>query len=232
MKTCPDTKSGWKQKLLTLMRISLVIMGLIIVIFGVRGIKVFGIMTLIAVAIIYLPALRHPMRMNIIPVEIEILFLTVVTLEYILGNTFGFYGRIHYYDKFMHFTVPFILGLIGVMFMYTAYVYGKIKTSLPIMVFLIVFVTLGLGALLEIIEYTYDNLLYQYIEHFMPTGPTQGSPTMSPLDDTMFDLMTDLAGGIFGALAGVLIIRRAEKKNYCLDLVTEIAELEGLKREE
>jgi uncharacterized membrane protein YjdF len=216
MNECPEN-SSWKLKLLTSIRILLVLMGVIIVVFGAGGTKVFGLITLIAVAVVYLPAL-----------EIEILFLTVVALEYILGNTLGLYGRIAYYDKFMHFTVPFIVALIGMMLIYTAYVYGKIRTSLLIMAFLIVFVTLGLGALLELVEYGYDHYLYQHIEHVLPTGPTQGSPVMDPLADTMFDLLTDLLGGVFGAVTGVILVRRAERKNYCLEWVDDVARFEGI----
>ncbi|MCG2828480.1 hypothetical protein [Methanothermobacter sp. K4] len=231
MNECRENGS-WKRKLLTAMRIFLVVMGLIIVVFGAGGTKVFGLMTLLAVAVVYLPALRHPDGLSVVPVEIEILFLTVVALEYILGNTFGLYGRIAYYDKFMHFTVPLIVALIVMMLMYTAYVYGKIKTSLFIMAFLIIFVTLGIGALLELVEYGYDHHLYRHIEHFPPTGPTQGSPVMDPLTDTMMDLLTDLIGGIFGAVTGIILIRRAEEKNYCLDWVDEIARFEGIDEED
>ncbi|HIH64609.1 MAG: hypothetical protein PWP32_1160 [Methanothermobacter sp.] len=227
MNECPEN-SSWKLKLLTSIRILLVLMGVIIVVFGAGGTKVFGLITLIAVAVVYLPALRHPHGLRVIPVEIEILFLTVVALEYILGNTLGLYGRIAYYDKFMHFTVPFIVALIGMMLIYTAYVYGKIRTSLLIMAFLIVFVTLGLGALLELVEYGYDHYLYQHIEHVLPTGPTQGSPVMDPLADTMFDLLTDLLGGVFGAVTGVILVRRAERKNYCLEWVDDVARFEGI----
>ena len=231
MNECRE-KSSWKIKLLTSIRIILVVMGVIIVVFGAGGTKVFGLITLIAVLVVYIPAMRHPHGLSVIPVEIEILFLTVVAMEYILGNTFGLYGRIAYYDKFMHFTVPFIVALIGMMLIYTAYVYGKIRTSLLIMAFLIVFVTLGLGALLELVEYGYDQYLYQYIEHFLPTGPTQGSPVMDPLEDTMFDLLTDLLGGILGAVTGVIFVKRAERKNYCLEWVNGVARLEGINEDE
>jgi len=223
--------SKWKKRLLIIMRLTLLILGSSIIIFGAGGTKVFGMMALLALAVIYLPTVFDRKHLQIIPVEVEILFLAVVILEYILGNTLGFYGLIDNYDKFMHFTIPLIVALTGMMFMYTAYVYGRLKTSLPIMAFLIVLVTLGIGAILELLEYFYDNFLYLYISHLLPTGLTQGSPIMNPLEDTMADLFTDLMGGIAGAIIGIFLIKRAEKKGKCVDWVNGIAKL-GMQDEE
>jgi len=224
--------SSWKKKLLIVMRLSLLILGSSIIIFGTGGTKVFGLMALIALTVIYLPTVFNRKHLQIIPVEVEILFLAVVILEYVLGNTFGLYGLIHSYDKFMHFTIPLILALTGMMFMYTAYVYGRIKTSLPIMAILIILITIGIGSILELIEYFYDAFLYIHISHVLPTGLTQGSPSMNPLADTMADLFTDVLGGIAGAIIGIFLIKRAEKKGQCGEWVDEIAKLEGLKDDE
>ncbi|MCK9151858.1 hypothetical protein [Methanobacterium alcaliphilum] len=227
----PRTRvSPWKKNLLKVMRLTILVLGILIVVFGVGGTKVFGLMALLGLGLIYLPTLTNKNHLQVIPVEIEILFLLVLVFEYVLGNTFGLYGLIPHYDKFMHFAVPLIVALIGMMFMYTAYVYGKIKTSLKIMAFLIVLITIGIGGILEMVEYTYDTILYQHIEHFLPTGLTQGSPTMSPLDDTMIDLFTDALGGIAGAIIGILLIKRAQKKGQCSEWVDEFAEIEGFKK--
>ncbi|MDO8869583.1 MAG: hypothetical protein Q7V10_02415 [Methanobacteriaceae archaeon] len=231
--TNPSVKniSAWKKNLLKLMRIFILIMGITIVIFGVGGIKVFGIMALIALLIIYLPNFLNPQHKQVIPVEVEIMFLVVVTLEYVLGNTFGLYGKIPHYDDFMHLTVPLMVSLIGMMFLYTAYIYGKIRASLALMACLIILITIGIGGILEMVEYSYDNFIYSHISQVLPTGLTQGSLTQNPLDDTMSDLFTDALGGIIGALIGIFFIRRAEKKGQCIEWVDEFAELEGLKKD-
>jgi hypothetical protein len=222
--------SPWKKNLLRIMRITLLILGISILILGSGGTKVFGIMTLLALGVIYLPTLLNKEHLQVIPVEVEILFLLVVIFEYILGNTFGLYGKIPHYDNFMHFTIPLIVALIGMMFLYTAYVYGKLKTSLKIMAFLIVIITIGIGGILEMVEYGYDNVIYPHIDDVFPTGLTQGSSTQNPLDDTMNDLFTDALGGIFGAVLGVWLIKRAEKKGQCMEWVDEFAQLEGFKK--
>ena len=223
--------SPWKRTLLIIMRVLILILGISIVIFGVGGTKVFGIMALLALTIIYLPTLLNKNHLQLIPVEVEIMFLLVVIMEYVLGNTFGLYGRIPHYDSFMHFTIPMMVSLIGMMFMYTAYIYGRIKTRLVIMAFLIILITIGIGGILEMVEYFYDQFLYVHISHVMPTGLTQGSPTQNPLDDTMTDLFTDAIGGIIGAFIGVILIKRAEKKGQCMEWVDQFARLEGFKDE-
>lgn len=227
----PQTSvSPWKKNLLRAMRLTLLILGIMIVVFGVGGTKVFGIMALIGLGLIYVPTLLNKDHLQVIPVEIEILFLLVLVFEYVLGNTFGLYGLIPHYDNFMHFTVPLIVALIGMMFMYTAYIYGHIKTSLKIMAILIVLITIGIGGILEMVEYTYDSAIYPQIDVYLPTGLTQGSPTQSPLDDTMNDLFTDALGGIAGAIIGILLIQRAIKRGQCLEWVDEFAEIEGFKK--
>ena len=222
--------SPWKKNLLRIMRITLLILGISILVLGSGGTKVFGFMALLGLGVIYLPTLLNKDHLQVIPVEVEILFLLVIIFEYILGNTFGLYGRIHHYDNFMHFTIPLIVALIGMMFLYTAYVYGRIRTSLKIMAFLIVLITIGIGGILEMVEYGYDNVIYPQIEDVMPTGLTQGSPTQNGLDDTMNDLFTDALGGIFGAVIGVLLIKRAENRGQCMEWVDEFAQFEGFKK--
>ncbi|MGC9517423.1 MAG: hypothetical protein ACP5C3_06990 [Methanomicrobiales archaeon] len=73
--------SSWKKKLLITMRLTLLILGSSIIIFGAGGTKVFGLMALLALAVIYLPTIFNKQHLQIIPVEVEILFLAVVILE-------------------------------------------------------------------------------------------------------------------------------------------------------
>ena len=77
--TNPSLKniSSWKRNLLILMRLMILGFGILIFIFGVGGTKVFGIMALLALGIIYLPTLLNKNHMQVIPVEVEILFLIV-----------------------------------------------------------------------------------------------------------------------------------------------------------
>lgn len=214
----------WEIYVLWFMRIAILVAGVEQMLFGERF---FGILALIALAIVVMPQIFTRHRICMIPMEIEILLLIVVFFELIVADANHFYSSVPFYDKFMHYMVSAILGLIGMLFIYTAYAYGHLKASLPVMFALIVFIVMGLGALLEMLEFFYDQVLYPFIGGYLPTGLTQGSPLLSPFLDTMYDLYFDTIGGIFGALMGVLIIRKSEKSGD-KHLIDEIAALERI----
>ncbi len=134
----------------------------------------------------------------------------------------------HHYDNFMHFMLPLYIALIGMMLVYTAYFFGKLKASLSVMAGIIVLVTIGLGGVLEMVEYTYDSYLADGpIGAITGNTQMQGSPTQDAHDDTMNDLFTDTAGAIVGALIGVLLIRRYEKEGGHWKVADEISKMGG-----
>ncbi|HEX3013893.1 MAG TPA: hypothetical protein VHO92_06455 [Methanobacterium sp.] len=220
--------SSWKKNLLRGMSIFLLIAGFYILLFGgVNGTeRIFGLLILIALAIIHTPSFFTRGRIRAIPVEIEILILFMVLFELVGGDALGLYVRLPHYDNFMHFMLPLYIALIGMMVIYTAYFFGRLKATIPVMAVLIVLVTIGFGGILEMGEYTYDKYLSQTVIGQI-TGNTQmqGSPTQDPLDDTMNDLFTDTAGAIVGAVIGILLIRRAEKRGSHWEVADEIEEL-------
>lgn len=223
-----ESMSPLQRNLLRALRIFLLIAGVFILIFGgANGAeRIFGLLILIALAIVNAPAFFTKGRVRAIPVEIELILLSMVLFELVGGDALGLYVKLPYYDNFMHFMLPLYLALIGMMVVYTMYFYGKLKASYGAMAFLIVMVTLGFGAALEIVEYTYDT--------FLASGPLgditgntqmQGSPTQDAHDDTMNDLITDLAGAIVGAGIGVWLIRRNEKRGEHWKIADEVGGL-------
>lgn len=210
-----DKMSPLQRNLLRILRIFLLIAGIYILIFGgANGAeRIFGLLILVALAIINAPAFFTKGRVHAIPVEIELILLSMVLFELVGGDALGLYVKLPYYDNFMHFMLPLYLALIGMMVVYTMYYYGKLKASYGAMAFLIVMVTLGFGGALEIVEYTYDTFLADGpIGAITGNTQMQGSPTQDAHDDTMNDLITDTLGGIVGAGIGVWLIRRNEKK--------------------
>jgi hypothetical protein len=157
------------------MRIFLVIAGIYITIFGgVNGSeRIFGILILVALAIINTPAFFTRNKIRALPVEIEILLLAMVLFELVGGDALGLYVKLPHYDNFMHFILPLYIALIGMMLVYTMYYYGRLKASLAVMTILIVIVTIGLGGILEMGEYTYDKYLSQG-----PVGQITGNTQM------------------------------------------------------
>lgn len=226
----PDPKkmSPLQRNLLLVLRIFLLIAGIYITIFGgVNGAeRIFGILILIALALINAPAFFTKGHIRALPVEVELLLLAMVLFELVGGDALGLYVKLPHYDNFMHFMLPLYIALIGMMVVYTMYFYGKLKASYTAMAVLIVIVTIGFGGMLEMGEYTYDKYLSKGpLGQITGNTQMQGSPTQSPLDDTMNDLFTDTAGGIVGAAIGLWLIRRNEKKGRHWKVADEVGEL-------
>ena len=223
-----EAMSPFQRNLLLIMRVFLLLAGIYITIFGgVNGAeRIFGILILVALAIINAPAFVTLNRIRAIPVEIEILLLLMVLFELVGGDPLGLYVKLPYYDNFMHFMLPLYIALMGMMVVYTMYYFGRLKASYAEMAILIVIVTIGFGGMLEMGEYTYDKYLSKGpIGQITGNTQMQGSPTQNALDDTMNDLFTDTAGGIVGALLGVWLIRRAEKSGGHWKVADEIEKM-------
>mgnify|MGYP005836743833 CR=1 FL=1 len=226
----PDQEdmSPLQRNLLRILRIFLLIAGVYILIFGgANGAeRIFGLLILIALAIINAPAFFTRGRIRALPIEIELLLLAMVLFELVGGDALGLYVKLPHYDNFMHFMLPLYIALIGMMVVYTMYFYGKLKASYGVMAFVIIIMTIGFGAILEMGEYTYDTYLSDGpLGKITGNTQMQGSPTQDPLDDTMNDFFTDTAGGIVGAAIGVWLIRRNEKKGKHWKVADEIGEL-------
>lgn len=211
-KSCPIDLTqvpSWKRHLRGFFRIIIMINAIYQVLFGELF---FGMLALLALIIILIPRFFTKNKICVVPVDIEILFLIVIFFELIVADAYSFYSLVPYYDKFMHLLVSFIVGLVGMMIIYTFYALGKLQASTGVMFALIVLITMGLGAGLEMAEYFYDQALYPLIGHYLPTGLTQGSLVASPLADTMGDLFIDTLGGVLGAAIGIVLIKSEEKK--------------------
>ncbi len=223
-----DKMSPLQRNLLRLLRIFLLVSGIFILIFGgANGAeRIFGLLILVALAIINAPAFITRGKIRAIPVEIELILLAMVLFELVGGDALGLYVKLPHYDNFMHFMLPLFLALIGMMVVYTMYYYGKLQASYGVMAFIIIIMTIGFGAILEMGEYTYDTYLSQGpLGEITGNTQMQGSPTQDPLDDTMNDFFTDTAGGIVGAALGVWLIRRNEKKGEHWKVADEVGKM-------
>ncbi len=191
-----------------ILRIFLISFGIYEIIFGF---PVYGIMILLLVFLILLPAILT--RQHIfIPLEIEILLLVIITLEYVIANSLGFYARFEYYDKFQHTMVTTIISFMGILLVYIMYRLDKFRASYAMSWVIIVLITIGLGAILEVSEYIYDQFIGPATNFYISQGAlTQGSPILDPFTDTMTDLILDIIGAIVGATFGVWLLLRHEK---------------------
>ncbi len=202
-----------QKKLVVVLRFIVLVAGVYQIVWGER---IVGAAILLSLAVISLPALFTHNLVRSTPLEFELILVAMVTIQYVLGETFNFYD-IPYYDKVVHFILPLFLGYISAILAYTLMATGNLRMSVVPAIFLIVLVTLGIGAIWEIGEYLSDILFGTYF---------QGSHTASPLVDTMNDLIVDTLGGIFGAILALRYIRREQgsKDSRLPELAKEIDE--------
>ena len=176
----------------------------------VRGEIIFGAGILLATTLVSLPAYFSRRNRHPFPVEIEILLSLILVVHLTFGLALDFYDTYENYDKILHYGNSVLVSFIGFISAYALYFTGRLRASLWIIAVVILFLSLGIGALWEIVEYGSDKLLYGRIDSVQRQ---QGSPTLDPLDDTMIDLLVDLGGGILGAIVGGLYIRYSRRTN-------------------
>lgn len=184
------------------------------------GEKGFGFITLLCFFAITLPKYATRGIIKRFPVEIELMLFIIVLLQYVIGEAKNFYRDVPYFDKFVHFTIPLLIAVLNYSLFYTMHAVGKLKTSIFNVFLLVIFLTLGVGALWEIIEYSADTFL---VGPFKIGHRFQGSIAETPFYDTMNDLVADFFGGILGAAFSVFFLLKDKKRGRTKELVNEIS---------
>ncbi|MBK7583251.1 MAG: hypothetical protein IPI67_24040 [Myxococcales bacterium] len=114
----------------------------------------------------------------------------------------GLYAGTIWFDKVLHFGNSLLVGLLAFLIVYALHFTGRLQISSVANAVVILLLALGMGALWEIAEYVADLAFHQ---------GSQGSPAMNPLDDTMWDLILDGAGGALGGLLGSVYMRLSKR---------------------
>lgn len=184
-----------------------------------KGRLIFTIVQLLAMLfVLRIPAFIQEIYHFEIPHLLDFVLITFAFSGFILGDVFNFYGRIPYWDSVLHTFSGVVIAYVG--FIVIEYLDKEFTIPLSVsplfMSLIVVSVALAIGAIWEIGEYTVDDIFHtnnqQYMESTRSTLydeddiPLQGHDA---LNDTMKDLMLDLAGAI-----GVACIeyRKLEKK--------------------
>lgn len=174
--------------------------------FIARGEWIMGGFCAIAVLIAIVPTLAVQTPSVTWPVEVEVALLWLLMCHLVLGILFDLYDRIVWFDKVLHLGDSVVIGFVAFMAVYAAHVLRAGRRHPVIDSVAILIATLGLGALWEIGEFAADQLFGRH---------TQGSPMMSPLVDTMWDLILDGSGGVIAAILGTLYIHRSRRSRRC-----------------
>ncbi|NDV89355.1 hypothetical protein GTW51_22085 [Aurantimonas aggregata] len=147
------------------------------------------------------PLLAYTSRQNI-PVEIELFVLWWLVTDMTLGRMLDLYEAIPFYDKLIHFGNSGLLAVVSFLTIYTLRMTCRLKAGFFLNLSGIFLLTLGAGALWEILEFASDAFFGQ---------GAQGSPLMAPLEDTMWDLIVDGLGGLIGGLLGAWYMRVSKR---------------------
>lgn len=147
------------------------------------------------------PALARNSGANV-PVELELGFLVLLVTDMTLGKVAHLYARLAWWDKALHLGNSLILAFLGFLVLYVLRTTDRVRCSASMAVLLTAWLTLGLGAAWEILEFGADELL---------GTAAQGSPVMASLRDTMWDLVLDLAGGVLGGVLGIAYVQRSRR---------------------
>lgn len=218
---------GREKQLIIVLRVIAIIAAVYQIFFGEL---VIGIYIVLAIAALMLPGFFTRNYIRSVPLQLELIFCIMIIVSLVVGETLNFYQLIPYYDKFVHFSLPFFVGFIAFLLAYTMHETGNLKITNGLLIVIIVLITMGIGATWEIIEYITDHFINPYVHIF---EQLQGSPTESPLVDTMNDLICDMLGGIFGAILGLRYIK-SERNNHSsrlTELVNEIVSNVGRKKQ-
>ncbi|HDQ07865.1 MAG TPA: DUF2238 domain-containing protein [Methanoculleus sp.] len=127
-------------------------------------------------------------------------FLIVLSLYiHLAGNYFQWYISLYpYYDKIGHLISGTTVALLGFALVLLIDQYSENNFNRPIIIFLIVMLTMAVGAFWEIFEFTVDTLLGVNMQH--------------GLNDTMLDMIFVLIGAILVAALGNIYLRRLSKR--------------------
>ena len=134
-------------------------------------------------------------------------FLIVLSLYlHVGGGVQGWYILFYpFYDKVAHLVASITLAVIVFVAAVIMDRYTEMKMSSPMIIFFVVILTMSLGALWEIAEFLSDQIF--------------GTQLQISLEDTMYDLMCDLVGGIFIGVLGAAYLKRTPKERFIWDFL-------------
>jgi len=139
--------------------------------------------------------------------KIKFHWLAQLLLAFLFSiHMFGFLGAylwIPVYDDIAHIFGSAILAFIGFAMVYAMNYARKIRVNLSMMGIFTFIWTMAIGAVWEILEFIWDNIVILSYEY----GFAQNS-----LYDTMGDLSLDATAGVCIALFCVYLIKQVEKK--------------------
>ena len=157
------------------------------------GEYLFAIATVAAIVISIVPSLIQHNYDVTLPFELDLLITLSLFLHTFMGEGLDFYKRLWIWDKILHFYGSAVVGMLAFVTVYTLHYTKKLRLTLPLIAFFTIAIAMAVGGIWEIGEFAVDKLF---------TRMTQDS-----LDDTMWDMILDLAGAVIIAGLGLLYVK-------------------------
>lgn len=157
------------------------------------GHYLFAMATVLAIVLSFVPSMVERNYNIHLPFELDFLITLALFLHTFLGEVMLFYERVWLWDKVLHLYGTGVVSILAFMIVYTLHYTGKLRLTIPFIGFFTVTFALAVGSLWEIAEFSVDFLF--------------GKVTQKSLDDTMWDLVYDLIGGVMIAVVGMFYVR-------------------------
>ncbi len=177
--------------------------GILAIIALFEGEMVWVLTGIFVLAFSFLPMLLRKNYQISIPWLLEFLIFLALFLH-VWGGVMGLYGKYEWWDTMTHFVSTFMLAVVALTIIYVMHTYwnGLTMDIRAIMVFTI-FIAAFLGAMWEVMEWSTDQIF--------------GTHEQNGLDDTMKDLVMDMAGAMIAAMLGAKWIIDGTMKGMTAD---------------
>lgn len=208
----PLRAARWEIRLAWLLRALILLTA---VLHLVQGALLYALLCLAAIALVVIPAWLARSSAANLPFEIELVLLWWLVSDMTLGRLGALYDTSIWFDKALHLGNSVLVGMLGFLAVYVLHFSGKFSAGKLVTGIIVVLLTLGLGAVWEILEYLADV--------FFAKG-AQGSLLLAPLDDTMWDLILDGVGGVIGGVLGPIYMRHSKRSRNRMCAFAELVE--------
>ncbi|HRS42858.1 MAG TPA: hypothetical protein P5530_03230 [Candidatus Diapherotrites archaeon] len=147
-----------------------------------------------------------------LPSEIQLATVLFIYSGVFLGEVQNFYVKYWWWDSLLHTFSGFAMGLVVFGALYVLYKTQKIKTK-PIFIAIFIFsVTMTIGVLWEIYEFSFDSFAGGNMQRAKNLCPETGyCDSRLGLMDTMKDFMLNGIGAIFASVLGYIYIKKGEQ---------------------
>lgn len=145
----------------------------------------------------------------VIPHEFNLITIGFVFASLFLGEVHGYYTKFWWWDIVLHTSSGFLLGMIGFLLVYVLNETEQIQLSMRpgFVAFFAFLFALGMGALWEIIEFSFDTVFDMNMQKPM-LGDNTG------LTDTMWDLIVDALGALVISILGYGYLKATQDESF------------------